>query len=200
MLGLIDDWVILGWRQKLIGQTIICIGLIAAGFNLQWFDYYWLDQIISLLWLVGFTNAFNLLDNMDGLCGGVVMVILAFLVLITSNMEILIIIAIIMAFMINNLRGRIWLGDNGSLFLGLFIAVNIGQLDMSAWKSLLLMGVPLMDTSFVIILRLQKGQKPWHGGKDHLSHQLVRLGVNEKVAVITLWLATIIMGGFAIWI
>lgn len=200
LLGLIDDWIVLKWKQKLIGQLIICIGLVFNGFNIEWFDCIWLDWGISLLWLVGFTNAFNLLDNMDGLCGGVVIIILAFLVLLTGNMGMLILVVIVAGFMVWNLKGRIWMGDSGSLFLGLFMAINVGQLDMQWWRYLLLMALPLVDTTFVTIQRLLKGRRPWHGGKDHLSHQLVRLGFSEKRAVEVLWLVTLLIGGLAIWL
>ena len=186
-LGLLDDIICLKWHNKLLAQTIICIYVQSTGWHLQWFDNVWMDNLVGLIWLVGLTNSFNLLDNMDGLCGGTVIIISWGVFVITGDWNLLIVIMAVGGFIIYNYpKGSLWMGDGGSLLLGLLMAVKMGELH-KVNTSLWLMLLPILDTTFVIIRRLWVGKKPWRGGTDHLSHWLVQLGLNNHQAVLTLW-------------
>jgi UDP-GlcNAc:undecaprenyl-phosphate GlcNAc-1-phosphate transferase len=183
VVGVIDDALILKWWIKLLLQILICIYAIAIdGFVLHW------APALSLLWLIGLTNAYNLLDNMDGLCPGVVIITGAFIYWMTGNETLLILIGSLLGFLVLNYpRGTIWLGDGGSLPLGLAVALLVGSEVQGTTAPLFLTMLPIADTTFVTCSRLLKGKKPWVGGKDHLSHVLARKIGNETWAVFGLW-------------
>jgi UDP-GlcNAc:undecaprenyl-phosphate GlcNAc-1-phosphate transferase len=165
------------------------------------------DSLLTLFWIVGITNAFNLLDNMDGLCAGTALIGGAFLLLVfvadgaAASPYALYLAALLGAtagFLFYNFNpASIFMGDAGSLFLGINIAAlslvpdpatlgRSGLLSVVAVPVLPLL-IPILDTTFVTALRLLSGRSPSQGGRDHMSHRLVAVGLSERWAVMTLW-------------
>jgi UDP-GlcNAc:undecaprenyl-phosphate/decaprenyl-phosphate GlcNAc-1-phosphate transferase len=202
-LGLADDFLNLKPQNKLIGQILVASMVVFLGFRLGWFVSLTLDTMVTLVWIVGITNAFNLLDNMDGLCAGVAMVAsLSMAVLYagydaTTAFTVAVVIAgSCGAFLIYNFNpASIFMGDCGSLVIGFAIAVlslHHGEFAAGSRLSafavpLLILMVPLLDTTLVTIIRLLSGRKASTGGRDHTSHRLVLMGLSEKSAVLFLY-------------
>ena len=204
-LGLVDDVLSLKASTKLIAQISIAALLLYSGCRLQWTDSPTADAALTLFWIVGITNAFNLLDNMDGLCSGIA-VIAGTCLLAGSTLDgigpadlyLAILLGASAGFLVYNVHpASIYLGDAGSLFLGLNVAVltivatpqnaaRSGLLSAVAVPVLLLL-VPIFDTTFVTAVRLLSGRRPSQGGRDHTSHRLVAIGLPEAKAVTTLW-------------
>lgn len=209
LLGLADDFFNLKPQNKLIGQIIIASMVVFFGFRLHWFVSMTIDAMITLIWIVGITNAFNLLDNMDGLCAGVAMIAaLAFALLYAGNDPTTSTVALIIAFscaafLIYNFNpASIFMGDCGSLVIGFAISilglhhgefVSENQLAVFAVPLLILM-VPLLDTTLVTVIRLLSGRSASTGGRDHTSHRLVLMGFSEKKAVLFLYGIGIVSG------
>lgn len=202
LLGLTDDFLSLKPQNKLIGQIIVASVVVFLGFRLGWFVSLTLDTMVTLIWIVGITNAFNLLDNMDGLCAGVAMVAsLSMAVLYAGYDATAFSVALIIAgscgaFLVYNFKpASIFMGDCGSLAIGFSIAVlSLFHGEFSAGSRLatfavplLILMVPLLDTSLVTIIRLLSGRKASTGGRDHTSHRLVLMGLSEKNAVLFLY-------------
>ncbi|NLE76829.1 MAG: undecaprenyl/decaprenyl-phosphate alpha-N-acetylglucosaminyl 1-phosphate transferase [Chloroflexi bacterium] len=205
-MGLWDDrWPLSPWA-KLAGQLMGALLLAASGVQVSVFRIPAINVAVTLLWVVGITNAINLLDNMDGLSGGVAVVASAFfLVLAAMNGQYLVgmmtaaLVGACAGFLVYNFNpARIFMGDSGSLFLGfLLAAVGIklrfpANADVITWMvPVLVLGLPIFDTTLVFVSRLRRGVNPLtHGGKDHLSHRLVGLGYTQKEAVLICYLAT----------
>ncbi len=156
-----------------------------------------LDLVATVLWVVVVTNAFNLLDNMDGLSAGVAAIAAGFLYVVAFlNGQFLVAsLALALAgctvgFLRHNFYpAQIYMGDAGSLYLGFLMAVlslrlrTHADLRLSVFIPLLVLGVPLFDTTLVVVCRLRHGRNPMQGGQDHVSHRLVRLGVPVPAAV-----------------
>jgi UDP-GlcNAc:undecaprenyl-phosphate GlcNAc-1-phosphate transferase len=202
LLGLTDDFVNLKPQTKLIGQITVASIVISLGFRLNWFTSLTLDTMFTLIWIVGITNAFNLLDNMDGLCAGVAMVAsLSMAFLYSGGNPAACMLAMIVAgscagFLVYNFNpASIFMGDCGSLVIGFATAVlslQYGNLTadrqlFSFAVPLLLLMVPLLDTTLVTTIRLLSGRKASTGGRDHTSHRLVLMGLSEKQAVLFLY-------------
>ena len=202
LLGLIDDFVSLRPQTKLIGQITVASLVTFLGFRLNWFESLTLDTMFTLIWIVGITNAFNLLDNMDGLCAGVAMVASLSMAALYYGIDpqafvmALIIAGSCAGFLVYNFNpASIFMGDCGSLVIGFSTAVlslQFGGLStgnrVSAFAvPLLLLMVPLLDTTLVTVIRLLSGRKASTGGRDHTSHRLVLMGFSEKQAVLFLY-------------
>ena len=202
LLGLADDFINIKPHNKLVGQIIVASMVVFVGFRLHWFTSLTLDTMITLIWIVGITNAFNLLDNMDGLCAGTATVAaLAMAALFARYDASALSVALIIAgscgaFLIYNFNpASIFMGDCGSLVIGFAIAVlclyhgeftTDSRLATIAVPLLILM-VPLLDTTLVTIIRVLSGRKASTGGRDHTSHRLVLMGFSEKGAVLFLY-------------
>jgi UDP-GlcNAc:undecaprenyl-phosphate GlcNAc-1-phosphate transferase len=201
-LGLADDFLNLKPQNKLIGQIIVASAVAFLGFRLGWFTSLTLDTMVTLVWIVGITNAFNLLDNMDGLCAGVAMVAaLSLAVLYVGYDTMAFSVALIIAgscgaFLVYNFNpASIFMGDCGSLVIGFAVAVlSLYHGEFAAGSRLsafavplLILMVPLLDTTLVTIIRLLSGRKASTGGRDHTSHRLVLMGLSEKSAVMFLY-------------
>ena len=204
LIGLLDDFY--GARfspyLKLAGQTLAAFILVFAGVRMDALQAFpWLSALMTILWIVGITNSFNLLDNMDGLSSGIALICASiFLVLVLQKGEFfnaLLISAIIgstLGFFQFNLRGRIiFMGDTGSLLLGYLLgaislfARYVDQSDKSLFPLLapvVILGLPLFDTFSVIIIRLREGRSVFQGDQMHLSHRLVRIGMSTRQAVL----------------
>jgi UDP-GlcNAc:undecaprenyl-phosphate GlcNAc-1-phosphate transferase len=216
LLGIFDDRWGLRPLLKLLGQIIAAGFLILSGVEVQLFPFEWINVAITLLWMVGLTNAFNLLDNMDGLAGGVAAVAAAFFVLMAALSHQSYVGALAAAllggalgFLIYNFNpASIFMGDTGSLFLG-FLLAAIGiklrfpdNVTFVTWMvPVLVLGVPIFDTTLVFISRLRRGQNPLTTpGKDHTSHRLVVLGFTTREAVMIHYLAGGALGLSAIFV
>ncbi len=215
-LGIWDDSHGLRPLLKLLGQVAAALILVAAGVQVEIFAWPVLNYALTVVWVVGITNAMNLLDNMDGLSGGVAAVAAAFfLVLAGSSGQVLVaslaaaLLGACLGFLRYNFNpASIFMGDTGSLFLGfLLAAVGIklrfeGRLLAVTWMiPILVLGVPIFDTTLVTISRLRRGLNPLTTpGKDHVSHRLVALGLTHREAVLTLYLVCGALGIAALFL
>ena len=164
-----------------------------------------LDAIITIIWIVGICNSINFFDNVDGGAAGTVAISSLGLFYLTFQNHQFFIAALssvtagaTIGFLLwNKSPARIYMGDAGALFLGVLIATLTIRLqpDTDAlWKSLaipiLLLAVPILDTTTVVISRIRRGVSPLQGGHDHLSHRLMNKGIPRKRAVVLLWLTS----------
>jgi UDP-GlcNAc:undecaprenyl-phosphate GlcNAc-1-phosphate transferase len=213
ILGLVDDIFNMVPQHKLVGQIIITSILIIIGFRLNWTNSKTINLFISIIWIVGITNAFNLLDNMDGLSAGIAFIASFFLFLMyfqsrnanPHTVAIMIISAIyagaILGFLIYNFNpASIFMGDAGSLFLGFMLAYLAGisqsgnTFGMNASHLLSIIAIPIMilfipilDTGFVSLMRKLFNRPISQGGRDHSSHRMVAIGFSERKAVLVLY-------------
>ena len=215
LIGLTDDFINLKPQSKLIGQIAVASAVTFLGFRLNWFASLTLDTVVTLIWIVGVTNAFNLLDNMDGLCAGVALVAtVAMAVLyVPLNAEAaavsLVVAGACAAFLVFNFKpASIFMGDCGSLVIGFCIAVlssvhgQVGGANRLATfcVPVMLLMVPILDTTLVTLIRLLSGRKASTGGRDHTSHRLVLMGFGEKDAVLFLYAVGAVSGIAAIFV
>jgi UDP-GlcNAc:undecaprenyl-phosphate GlcNAc-1-phosphate transferase len=216
LLGLIDDLIHLKPPTKLIGQIIGASILVNYNFVLNWTKIPAIDSFFTILWVVGITNAFNLLDNMDGLSAGVALIASFFCFLVNwidQNSMLCLLVALfggsILGFLIYNFNpASIFMGDSGSLFIGFFISglsIMGGGGHSSNLISILVIPtfillIPIFDMIFVTLVRRISGRAITQGGKDHTSHRLVSIGFSERKAVIILYGLSFLSGGIAFWI
>jgi UDP-GlcNAc:undecaprenyl-phosphate GlcNAc-1-phosphate transferase len=168
-----------------------------------------------MLWLVGITNSINFFDNIDGGASGTIAVsglALAIIAFVTGQSLIaamsLVLAGATIGFLLwNKPPARIYMGDSGALFLGILIASLTVRLDSSQELGrlgllipVLILAIPILDTSVSVIKRLKRGVSVFQGGKDHLSHRLMRLGFQKKNAVITLWVGSTYFSSIAVWL
>ena len=168
-----------------------------------------LDAIITVIWIVGICNSINFFDNVDGGAAGTVAISSLGLFYLTFQNHQFFIAALssvtagaTIGFLLwNKSPARIYMGDAGALFLGVLIATLTIRLQPETdalWKSLatpiLLLAVPILDTTTVVISRIRRGVSPLQGGHDHLSHRLMNKGIPRKKAVILLWLGAACFG------
>ncbi len=202
ILGLVDDFIQIRPYTKLVGQIIAASMVVFLGFRLHWFTSMTLDATVTFLWIIGLTNAFNLLDNMDGLCAGVGLVASVFLAALffgnapeALNIS-LILAGALAAFLIYNYNpASIFMGDSGSLTIGFTLSVvslyfaqfRAANPVSAAAIPIMVLLVPIMDTSLVTFIRLLSGRKASMGGRDHTSHRLVLMGFSERSAVLFLY-------------
>jgi UDP-GlcNAc:undecaprenyl-phosphate GlcNAc-1-phosphate transferase len=217
LVGLWDDVKGLRPQAKLVAQVAAAGILLGGGVRAGWPENVFLAAPLTVLWVVGITNALNLLDNMDGLAGGVgaiTAVAVAFCAGAQPDgagaMSVLVALAAAgasLGFLPWNVNpAKVFMGDAGSLPLGFALAAaslpgthrGAGHLAVVLAGPLLALAVPILDTTFVSVLRKWHGRKISQGGRDHLSHRLVALGIPEKRAVGTLWLLSAVFGGFAV--
>ncbi len=205
--GFVDDLLSLKASTKLIVQVIVASLLLFFGYRLDWTTSQIGDAMLTLFWIVGITNAFNLLDNMDGLCAGTTLIAGAFLLAALAGggaadgaptLYLAALLGATAGFLVYNIHpASIFLGDTGSLFLGLnFAALTLlarpeakgraGLMSVVAAPVLLLL-LPIFDTTLVTAMRILSGRRPSQGGRDHSSHRLVAVGLSESRAVTTLW-------------
>lgn len=216
-LGVLDDVKPMSPAAKLIGQILAASVVIYQGYTTLFFTprlgnsvFAQLPNILlTFLWLVGITNAINLLDNMDGLAGGISLIASGFLsYLFWKNQDwILFSLSIslcgaLAGFLIWNFPpARLFMGDSGSQFIGFTLALLAIARQPQASNIFAVMGVPtllfllpILDTTFVAITRVIRGESPIKGGRDHTSHRLIAFGLNEHQVIIVLYLIAIICG------
>jgi UDP-GlcNAc:undecaprenyl-phosphate GlcNAc-1-phosphate transferase len=212
-VGLADD--ILGIRLPVIlkaaGQVLAAVVLIAADVRTSFLPYEWMNWVVTLLWLVGVTNAFNLLDNMDGLSTGVAFVASGVLLINAWLLGELFISLILVAFMgsllgfliFNWSPASIFLGDCGSLFIG-FVMASLTLLEryvshasstyFAVLMPVLVLAMPLLDTATVMVIRLRERRPIYIGDSRHISHRLVSLGLSQRTSVFVIYLITFSLG------
>ena len=205
-MGLWDDLKGLEPWPRLVAQTFtgIIVAVILTVTDTMGFAFnnHLLNYFITVLWIVGVCNSINFFDNHDGGAAGTVAVITFFLFFIAYDRQQVLVsaLAIVTAgatagFLIwNRHPAKIYMGDAGSLFLGIIISVLTIRLSpgvIPSYKSLaiplFLMATPILDTTVAVISRLYRGISPFQGGRDHLSHRLMRKGLNRRTTAFTLW-------------
>lgn len=212
--GLVDDLKVLSPRLKIIGQGLAILALMKSGIMIKlWFVPVWLSIPLSFLWLLGITNAFNLIDIMDGLSGGVAFVTCIYLFLIaTFNGRLMIAIMTlslggsILGFLKSNFYpANIYLGDAGSLFIGFLLGAlaMIGSYTsrnlVSAFTPVLVLGVPVFDTIFVSYIRFRNGRSVFKGSNDHFALRLKRVGLKPVQVMLSSCFAALCLGGVGLW-
>jgi UDP-GlcNAc:undecaprenyl-phosphate GlcNAc-1-phosphate transferase len=188
-VGLVDDFGALTPKPKVIGQVVAVFVLLKAGIMVQIaFIPWWLRLIITVLWLVGISNAFNLVDIMDGLASGLGIIAATFLLVVALLNGRLVVAAFTVALigaLLGFLRSNfypatIYLGDCGSLFIGFNLGALAMVMDYTSHNSLgwlaplYILAVPLIDTLYVIVLRIRAGRKIYYGSPDHFPLRVRR--------------------------
>lgn len=218
-MGLFDDLRSLSPWPRLIAQTFIgtavafvivengTIGTPFGGGDLaaDSSNGSWLNTLVTIVWIVGICNSINFFDNLDGAASGAVAIAAlgVFFIAFDRGQELVSALSIVTAgatigfLMWNKSPAKIYMGDAGALFLGIIISVATIRLNPGitpTWQSLaipvMLLAVPLLDTCVAVFSRLARGLSPLTGGKDHLSHRLVRAGLSRRVAAVSLWSAS----------
>lgn len=214
LIGLVDD--IVGEKRfpvalKFGGQCLAAAIPVACGIQVEFTGIGFLNVVLSFLWILGISNAFNLLDNMDGLSAGVA-VSSAFIFFLNAlalgEIFLCLILVAFMGALIGFLRfnlhpARVFMGDCGALFIGFTLSsLTILEAYVSPASStlfpvlmpVLVLAVPLIDTLSVIVIRIREGRPVYHGDRCHLSHRLVASGLPEPQAVKFLFLMTLALG------
>jgi UDP-GlcNAc:undecaprenyl-phosphate GlcNAc-1-phosphate transferase len=220
LVGLKDDLYHLSCYRKLLGQTVAAIIAVYFGFMTDTLYLpsgitlelgYWAAPL-SVLWIVGITNAVNLLDGLDGLASGFTIVVALFVLLgavVLANFEAaaiaLILIAAAAGFLRYNLTpAKIFMGDSGSLFLGFALAglslkaFTVPFMGSHLAVMVVLFLVPLADTSLSIVRRISSGKHPFSPDKKHIHHRLLDLGLSQTAAVLIIYAATFVSGLFSL--
>ena len=215
LVGLVDDLIHIKPYQKLIGQILGAAFVVYYGLSLPWTGSKIMNMALAIFWLIGITNAINLLDNMDGLASGIAIIAAGFLSLSFVNtgqypeaLLLGIFAAALLGFLIYNFNpASIFMGDCGSMFVGFFLASS-ALINVSGGRSrsflpvlavpILVLFIPIFDTTFVTVLRKLSGRAASQGGRDHTSHRLVALGMSERHAVLMLWGFAALSGTLAI--
>jgi len=215
LVGLIDDLIHIKPYQKLIGQILGSAFVVYYGLTLPWTSSVLLNMALAIFWLVSITNAINLLDNMDGLASGIAVIAAGFLALsfissgqFTEALILLVFAAALLGFLVYNSNpASIFMGDCGSMFVGFFLASS-ALINVNGGRSrsflpvlavpILVLFIPIFDTTFVTVLRKLSGRAASQGGRDHTSHRLVALGMSERKAVLMLYSFAALSGVLAI--
>ncbi|HEV2829699.1 MAG TPA: hypothetical protein VGW76_19020 [Pyrinomonadaceae bacterium] len=200
LVGLVDDLIHTKPYQKLIGQVMGSAFVIYYGLALPWTGFSALNVALTIFWLIGITNAVNLLDNMDGLASGIAIIASGFLALsflttghVNEALLMFAFAAALLGFLVYNSNpASVFMGDCGSMFIGFFLA-SAALVNVSGGRSrsllpvlavpILVLFIPIFDTTLVTILRKLSGRAASQGGRDHTSHRLVALGTSERHAV-----------------
>jgi UDP-GlcNAc:undecaprenyl-phosphate GlcNAc-1-phosphate transferase len=213
ILGIIDDFKVLPPKIKFIGQAIAAFVLIKSGIYIKLvFLPLWLNLILSFLWLMVITNAFNIIDVMDGLAAGIgcLVAIILFIVAIMNQHVLIAILTIALAgsllgFLRYNFEpAKIYLGDTGSLFIGLLLGAlsMIGSYTqnniVACLSPVIILGIPIFDTVFVVYIRWRRGIPIIYGSPDHFALRLRKWRFSTIQTVIMSYAASLILGLLAI--
>jgi len=216
ILGMIDDRINLKPRVKLVVQVAVAVAMVASGIALERIHFFtgatiglgWLSYPITVFWLVGFMNAFNLIDGLDGLSAGIAVIAASALFVVglaNGNPLLYMMIAGIfgsgIGFLLHNFRnGDVYLGDAGSMTLGFFLAggtVIGGQGDLAS-NAVLVVGACLIVPAFDVMTTIARRARAKTGvmtpDQSHTHHRMIRFGLNPKAAVIVLWGITVFFG------
>jgi UDP-GlcNAc:undecaprenyl-phosphate GlcNAc-1-phosphate transferase len=209
LLGLVDDIGALSPRAKFLGQSLAIIVLMKAGIVIEIMYIPWFVSLpLTYLWLLGVTNAFNIIDVMDGLSAGVGLVgalVLLLVSIINQNLQIAVLTATLAGSLLGFLRfnfdpARIYLGDTGSLFIGL----NLGALAMigrytdhnpvAAVVPAVILGVPIFDTFFVMYIRRRRKISMFLGSPDHFALRLRRWFLTKRQTILLSYGIAVVLG------
>ncbi len=209
-VGLWDDIQSLGPVPKILGQIVAACIVVWSGVVFDFGDHRLLAILLTILWIVAVTNSFNLIDNMDGLCAGTAcisgIVLIAWAFVISDPLVGLLSAALAgacLGFLRYNFSpASIFMGDCGSMLLGFSLSVAsilitekyLGNLVATLLVPVLVLGVPIFDSTFVSFTRYIRGQSIAKGGKDHASHRLVILGLSERRTVLLIYAFSLILG------
>jgi UDP-GlcNAc:undecaprenyl-phosphate GlcNAc-1-phosphate transferase len=219
LVGLWDDINNLPPLPRFIGQSIaglvVAVLLVISKNVANPTGSTYIDVVVTVIWVVGICNSINFFDNLDGGAAGTVAISAIFLtyLALSNGQSFIAALAVVVAggtlgFLIwNRTPARIYMGDAGALFLGVLLATLTIRLKpdtttqvASLATPILLLAIPILDTSVAVFSRLRRGISPFQGGKDHLSHRLIRLGISRKIAAILLWMLSILFGLLAVFI
>ncbi|MDR1478097.1 MAG: undecaprenyl/decaprenyl-phosphate alpha-N-acetylglucosaminyl 1-phosphate transferase [Planctomycetaceae bacterium] len=218
VIGVLDDKYNLHWVIRIAAQTLAAIVAVSQGWRLTIFiDIPLLTAVLSVIWIVGLTNSFNMLDNMNGLSGGVAFIcgsFLAAVMFISPNPQslepqffiggfLVVLVAAVAGFLWHNnpFRATLFLGNGGSYFIGFMLAAltmiatftsSSNQSPQTIFVPLIILAIPLYDTISVVIIRIKNKKSPFVGDKNHFSHRLVELGLSRTQSVLTIYLATVV--------
>lgn len=207
--GLVDDRTGLSPAAKLLGQVIATVALMLAGIQAHIFGMNWANYLITLLWVVGLSNAFNFVDSMDGLALGIAIIASGFFMLVTidsgqpelARLSAVIVGAGIGLMFLNTQQARLFLGDSGAQLLGFLlaaigIAYNPAGLpqEVSWFTPILVLGVPIFDMVLVVLSRIRRKKPIYQAGRDHSYHRLVSLGLDSNRAVVGMHLVSGALG------
>jgi UDP-GlcNAc:undecaprenyl-phosphate/decaprenyl-phosphate GlcNAc-1-phosphate transferase len=212
LVGLLDDLrgLSVGTRLAVVVVAGLVLGVVGVRVSLPVPDL--VNLALTVVWVVGITHAFNLLDNMDGLSAGVAAIAAATFGLVAALQGQFLVAALSVAltacaltFLVHNFHpARIYMGDAGSLFLGFLLAVLGIKVTVptdpviAAFVPILTLGVAILDTTLVTVDRVRRGQSPFQGGRDHVSHRLVLLGLPVRTAVVLVYAGAVGLGWLAV--
>lgn len=206
LVGLIDDRYNLSPLPRFFSQTVVAVTTVMlvirgnvlgnpTGSEI-------LDISLSILWIVGITNSINFFDNVDGGASGTVAIVSfsIFVIGVFNQQLVLAAISIVimgssLGFLVwNKSPARIYMGDAGALFLGFILSIltirldpKVSEIKLSLLVPLMLLGIPILDTSVAVLSRIRRRVSPFQGGRDHLSHRLMRIGFKKRTTVCVLW-------------
>ena len=212
VMGLVDDLRGLSpWFRFIVGLCL-AVSVVMYGISLESPLPTWADYAITVVWILGMTNAFNLLDNIDGLAAGTAAVAAGsfFFIALLNDQQYSALLAIglagaMLGFLRSNFHpATIYMGDAGSLFIGFMMAylglkmrtttTEVPQL----FAPVVVLGVAVLDTTVVVVSRVRRGVSPFTGGQDHLSHRFLRLGLSVRRAVTALLVGSVALGVLAV--
>jgi UDP-GlcNAc:undecaprenyl-phosphate GlcNAc-1-phosphate transferase len=210
-MGLVDDFRGLGPVVRLVVEVGAAVALILNGVAVEVFAAEPLNWVLTTFWVVGIVNAFNLLDNMDGLSAGVATIAaISFFSIAAVNGQFLVaslaiaLAGVAIGFLWHNRHpATIYMGDAGSLFLGFMLAVIgiklrfEGSTQVTFLVPILVLGIAIFDTTLVTVQRVRNGRNPLSGGRDHTSHRLVGMGLTVPMAVGVIYAGAAAMGWLA---
>lgn len=213
-IGLIDDFGVLTPRAKVLGQLVAVFVLLKAGISVHLVVLPWWARLgLTVLWLVGLSNAFNLVDIMDGLAPGLGIIAATYLLAVAAINGRWVVAAftvVLLGALLGFLRynfppASIYLGDCGSLFLGLTLGALAMVMDYTQHSALgwlapaYILALPLVDTLYVAVLRVKAGRRVYHGSPDHFPLRLQRrLGGSVRATVLTIYAAAVVLGGLGL--
>ncbi|MFA5142622.1 MAG: MraY family glycosyltransferase [Candidatus Omnitrophota bacterium] len=213
IIGLIDDKMGMMPNFKLLGQFLAAMVVIKAGLRVEFIQNYYLSVVVTYIWIIGITNAFNLLDNMNGLSAGIAFIASVFFGSISYMNGQYEVSAVAFALAGSSLgflrynfpKAGIFMGDTGSLVLGYVLAAIA---IMGSWKTyifttsimipVLVLGYPIFDTTLVSVMRILEGRSVFQGGKDHSSHRLALMGFKRFRTVLVIYAICIFLGTVAL--
>jgi UDP-GlcNAc:undecaprenyl-phosphate GlcNAc-1-phosphate transferase len=212
LMGLVDDIRGLDPFVRLVLELAAALGVWASGVRVSIFGNDAIDMPLTVIWIVGVTNALNLLDNMDGLSAGVsTLSALSFFLIAAVNGQYLVAALSIalagcaLGFLRHNFHpAKIYMGDAGSLFLGFLLAIIgikltfPGEAHLTFFVPILILGIPIFDTVLVVVMRIAHKRNPFSGGRDHTSHRLVYVGIPVRATVSLIYAGGVSLGWLAL--
>ncbi len=220
-VGFYDDVKGISPKMKLLGQVVAAIVLISFGVRLEFLtnpinnsliDLGFWGLPITLLWLIGVSNAVNLIDGLDGLAGGISAIAALSLAVVSlskgffvSGAVALILVGSLVGFLRYNLHpAQLFMGDCGALFLGFvlgalsILGLSEGTTVIALFIPIMVLGIPILDTFFAIVRRYKNKKPIFEADKGHLHHRLLDMGVDHKYTVLFIYAITFILGALAV--